>query len=60
MWNKCLRSRGGGILGRILGTSFVSVHGRKVGARKVSISGNLVGKEGGEIGVARMCQEDVI
>ena len=43
MWNTCLRSRGGGLLDGVQGTSFVSVHGSKLVLIEVYIGCTLVG-----------------
>ena len=60
MWNSCLRSGGGVILGRGLGTSFVSALGRKLGVSKGSVGRTVVGLAGMETYVAALGQEDVM
>ena len=42
MWNKSLRSGGGGPLGGGLGKYFVSAYGSKLGVSEVSMGSNLV------------------
>ena len=41
-----MRSRGGGMVGGVLGTSFASAIGRKLGVNEGSRRGALVGIEG--------------
>ena len=60
MWSTCLRSGGGGILGGGLGTSFVSVHGDKLGVSEGAVDGNMVGLAGRDTGVAVLGQEYVL
>ena len=52
--------RAGGILGGVLGTSFVYMHGSKLGAREAAVDRNLVILTGRKIGVAVLDQEYVI
>ena len=47
MWNTCLRSGYGGLLGEELGNSFVSVIGSKLGVKKGSGGRNIVCLSGG-------------
>ena len=51
MWNNCMGSGGDEILGGGLGTSFVSTHVIKLGVRKGSVCGTMVGQSGVEMGV---------
>ena len=60
VWSTCLRSGGGGILGGGLGTSFVSVHGDKLGVSEGAVDGNMVGLAGRDTGVAVLGQEYVL
>ena len=60
MWNNFLRSRGGGLLGGGLGTSFVSMHGRKLVIKKLYVGSTMVGISGGETVVALMGQTYVM
>ena len=60
VWNKCLRSGGGGLIVGGLGTSFVSMHGSKLGVIKVYARGTLVGISVGETDVSALGQEDVM
>ena len=48
VWNTCLRSVGGGLLGVGLGTSFVSMHGSKLGLSKGVVDRNMVVLRGGK------------
>ena len=60
MWNTCLRSGGGWLLGGILVTYFVSVHGSKLGVRKVSVGRTMVRISGFNTGVKVLGQEYVM
>ena len=57
VWTACLRSGGGGILGGGLVTSFVSVHGSKIGVSEGYVGGTLVRIVGGDTGVVLLLQE---
>ena len=57
MWNTCLRSGSGGLIVVVLGTSFVSVLGNKIGIGKGSIYGTMVFLLGGWLYVTAMGQE---
>ena len=48
MWNICLRSGGGEILGGGLVSSLFSAHGIKLGFIKGCVGGTLIGISGGE------------
>ena len=56
MWNTCLRSGGGVILGGGLVIFFLSINGSKIRLIEGYISGNLVGIEGGDTRVAVLVQ----
>ena len=60
MWNTCLRSGGGGIIGVGLGNSFVCAHGSKIGVSKGSVGRTIVGLAGGEKYLTAMGQEYVM
>ena len=47
MFNKCLRSGCGGLIGGGLGTSFESTYGSKLGVIEGSVVRNMVGLAGG-------------
>ena len=48
VWNACLRSGGGGILGGGLETSFVSAHGSKLGVSKGYVGDTMIGLSVGD------------
>ena len=52
MWNNCLRSGGGGLLGGRLRIFFVSMYGSKLGVSEGSIGITMVFLKVGETGVA--------
>ena len=60
MFNLCLRSGGGGLLGGGLGTYFVSVHGSKLGVSEGSVGKTMVGLSREDTGVVLLVQEDVM
>ena len=60
VWNTYMRSRGGGLLGGGVGTSFVSVSGSKLGVIKGYVGGTMVGIEGGNNYFSVLRQEDVM
>ena len=60
MRNKCLRSGGGGILGGGMGTSFVYMHGSKLGISEGYVGRNMVGLAVRETYVAALGQGDVL
>ena len=43
MWNECLSSGGGGLIGGLLGTSFVSSNGSKLEVIKCYVVSTIVG-----------------
>ena len=60
MCNTYLRSGGSGLLGVVLGNSFLSAHGTKLGLTKGSVGGTMVDLEGGEPNLAALGQGYVI
>ena len=60
MCNACLRSGGGGLLGGVLGTSFVSARESKIGVNEGHILWTLFSLIVGDTYVAALEQEDVM
>ena len=60
MWNTCLRSGLGGLLGGLMGNSFVFMYGSKLGVIKGSVGEMMVVISGGKTGLEVMDQEDVM
>ena len=60
LWNTCLISGGGGLLGGGLGTSFVSAHGSTFGIREGSVGRNMVGLTVGETYLEVLVKEYVM